>query len=118
MKSTTLIMVSCVLMFFILNHVKEYHFSDKKIIEVNGKVCTRRQVFEKNCGENGNRTCIRGFNDIKKYPFSCECSLVVPTESRRVFAYVNFQSLPAKIPYSLITSIALLLCIREIIKYT
>ncbi|KAH0855099.1 hypothetical protein HID58_020511 [Brassica napus] len=71
--STTLIMVSCVLMFFILNHVKE----------VNGKVCTKRQVFEKNCGENGNRTCIRGFNDIKSTPSLA--SLEVPTESRRVY---------------------------------
>ncbi|KAF8103696.1 hypothetical protein N665_0186s0064 [Sinapis alba] len=74
MKCNTLIMVSCVFTFFILNHVNE----------VNGKVCRRRQIFKRNCGEDGNKTCIRGFNKIKKYPFSCECSLEVPTESRRV----------------------------------
>ena len=54
---------------------------------------------------------------LKSTPFLASVALKYQPKAD-VSAYVNFQSLPAKIPYSLITSIALLLCIREIIKYT
>ncbi|EOA31856.1 hypothetical protein CARUB_v10015083mg [Capsella rubella] len=80
MKSSTWIIVSCVLMFCVLNHVKEVKSLEKKV----NKVCIRAQVFEQNCGWDGNKTCIAGFNKIKRYPFSCECTIYVEANSRRL----------------------------------
>ncbi|XP_019099101.1 PREDICTED: defensin-like protein 229 [Camelina sativa] len=77
MKSSTLFMVSC-----ILNHVKEVKSVENKGKKVR-KVCTKAQIFKENCGMDGNKTCIKGFNKIKEYPFHCDCELHVPTESRR-----------------------------------
>ncbi|EOA31915.1 hypothetical protein CARUB_v10015145mg [Capsella rubella] len=82
MKSSTLFMFSCLLMFCVLNHVKQVRsgVSSTKA----KKVCTKSQVFEKNCGLDGNKTCIKGFNKIKQYPFHCDCDLYIPTESKRL----------------------------------
>lgn len=48
------------------------------------KVCTKAQIFGENCEWDGNKTCIKGFNEILEYPFQCECTLLRPTESRHV----------------------------------
>ncbi|CAL9221298.1 unnamed protein product [Arabidopsis halleri] len=81
MKSTTLFMVSCVLMFCVLSHVREVKSVAPKRVK---KVCEKSQVFKQNCGWNGNKTCIRGFNKIKEYPFHCECGIYDELNSRRV----------------------------------
>ncbi|CAH2053411.1 unnamed protein product [Thlaspi arvense] len=80
MKSSTLFMVSCVLTFFILNHVKEV--KTEMIDGVN--VCVYALIFENNCGWDGRETCIKGFNAMGEYPYDCECSLLDPGESKRV----------------------------------
>lgn len=49
---------------------------------------------------------------LKSTPFLASVALKYQPKAD-VSAYVNFQSLPVKITYSLITSISLLLCIRE-----
>ncbi|XP_019092629.1 PREDICTED: defensin-like protein 229 [Camelina sativa] len=77
MKSSTLLMVFFVLMFCVLNHVKE-------VRSLENKVCIKSQVFEQNCGWDGNKVCIKGFNKIKEYPFSCECSIYDVANSRRL----------------------------------
>ncbi|KAF2543156.1 hypothetical protein F2Q68_00032381, partial [Brassica cretica] len=48
------------------------------------KVCTKAHVFEQNCGWDGNKTCIKGFNKILEYPFHCECDIYDAAESRRI----------------------------------
>ncbi|XP_056866847.1 defensin-like protein 229 [Raphanus sativus] len=84
MKSTTLIMVFCILVFFILNNVNE----------VNAKVCIKSQDFEQNCGWDGNKTCIRGFNKINKFPISCECTHKNPTVSSKRTCKCKFPKSP------------------------
>ncbi|KAG7577696.1 Plant self-incompatibility response [Arabidopsis thaliana x Arabidopsis arenosa] len=81
MKSTTLFMVSCVFMFYVLSHVREVKSVAPKRVK---KVCEKSQVFKQNCGWNGNKTCIRGFNKIKEYPFHCECGIYDELNSRRL----------------------------------
>ncbi|CAA0407862.1 Defensin-like protein 229 [Arabidopsis thaliana] len=83
MKSTTLFMVSCVLIFCVLSHVREVKSVENKAKRVK-KVCEKAQVFEQNCGWDGNKTCIRGFNKIKEYPFHCECGIYDAPNSRRI----------------------------------
>ncbi|EOA32027.1 hypothetical protein CARUB_v10015271mg [Capsella rubella] len=78
MKSFTWFMVSCILMYCVLNHVKEVKSVEENV------VCIKSQVFEQNCGWDGNKTCIKGFNKIKEYPFSCECSIYDVDNSRRL----------------------------------
>ncbi|CAH2078512.1 unnamed protein product [Thlaspi arvense] len=80
MKIFPSFMVSCVLMFCILNHVKEV-----KSEVINGKkVCVYAQIFDQNCGWDGRKTCIKDFNSMGEHPFDCECSLFEPGEGRRV----------------------------------
>ncbi|CAG7889904.1 hypothetical protein BRARA_A02951 [Brassica rapa] len=78
-KFSTLFMVYCVLSFFLLVYVKEV-----KTLEIKAKVCTKAHVFEQNCGWDGNKTCIKGFNKILEYPFHCECDIYDAAESRRI----------------------------------
>ncbi|XP_019096808.1 PREDICTED: defensin-like protein 229 [Camelina sativa] len=83
MKSSTLFMVSCILIASIYQlfiYMKSVENKGKKV----RKVCTKAQIFKENCGMDGNKTCIKGFNKIKEYPFHCDCELHVRTESRRV----------------------------------
>ncbi|CAN6919775.1 unnamed protein product [Brassica oleracea] len=78
-KFSTLFMVYCVLSFFLLVYVKEV-----KTLEIKAKVCTKAHVFEQNCGWDGNKTCIKGFNKILEYPFRCECDIYDAAQSRRI----------------------------------
>ncbi|XP_019088096.1 PREDICTED: putative defensin-like protein 234 [Camelina sativa] len=69
MRSVTLFLVSCVLMSFILGHVKEVEAELNPMDQ-----CGRKDIFLGGCGSDGNKTCINDF--VKKgrgQPSSCEC---------------------------------------------
>ncbi|CAH2078299.1 unnamed protein product [Thlaspi arvense] len=72
MRSATLFLVSCILMSFVLNQVKEVEGG----VNPMGNLCDRKDIFVGGCGSNGSKTCINDF--VKKggesnKPASCEC---------------------------------------------
>ncbi|ESQ55145.1 hypothetical protein EUTSA_v10026978mg [Eutrema salsugineum] len=71
MRSATLFLFSCILMSFILNHVKEVEGGLTPM-----ELCGRKDIFIGGCSQDGNNTCINDF--VKKggdanRPSSCEC---------------------------------------------
>ncbi|CAH2078300.1 unnamed protein product [Thlaspi arvense] len=70
MRSATLFLVSCILMSFVLNQVKDV---EGGVIPMSD----RKDIFAGGCGSNGSKTCINDF--VKKggasnRPASCQCN--------------------------------------------
>ncbi|KAF8101399.1 hypothetical protein N665_0206s0075 [Sinapis alba] len=71
MRSSTIFLVSCILMSFVLNNVKVN--AEARFTPV-GSLCGRKEIFVGRCGLDGNNMCIEDF--LKKEgdrPYSCEC---------------------------------------------
>lgn len=122
MKFTTLIMVSFLLVFFILNDVNGawyvifffwfwlvitrqrkriwytielfYIYWWYEITEVNAKVCIKSKNYDENCGWDGNKTCIRRFKKINKHPTSCECTHENPNVNSKSICKCKFPKSP------------------------
>ncbi|CAF2149106.1 hypothetical protein BRARA_A01228 [Brassica rapa] len=72
MRSATVFMVSCILMFFVLIHVKDVEAG----LTPMGSLCGQKDIFIGRCGRDGSETCINDF--VKKggdgnRPYSCKC---------------------------------------------
>ncbi|CAL9214946.1 unnamed protein product [Arabidopsis halleri] len=75
MKSATLFMVCCLLMFFVMNNIKEVetvHVEQAGVCEFTGE-------FPGKCGNDGRKTCIEAMNKNGGTPLKrnknlrCEC---------------------------------------------
>ncbi|CAF2026477.1 putative defensin-like protein 234 [Brassica napus] len=72
MRSASIFLVSCILIFFIMNNVKDVEAG----LTPMDNQCGRKDIFVGGCGPDGNKTCINDF--VKKggegnRPSSCEC---------------------------------------------
>ncbi|KAF8047174.1 hypothetical protein N665_3162s0001 [Sinapis alba] len=72
MRSASIFLVSCILMSFVLNNIKDVEAG----LTPMDNQCGRKDIFVGGCGPDGNKTCINDF--IKKggagnTPSSCEC---------------------------------------------
>ncbi|CAH2078301.1 unnamed protein product [Thlaspi arvense] len=72
MRSATLFLVSCILMSFVLNQVKEV----EGVGTSNGRPGFQKAIFKGPCGSNGSKTCINDFvkeGGESDRPTSCSC---------------------------------------------
>ncbi|CAL9226385.1 unnamed protein product [Arabidopsis halleri] len=73
MRSATLVLVSCVLMSFILSHVREVEAGFDPMA---ANLRVRKDIFIGGCGGDGNKTCMKDFvkkGGLMNKPISCEC---------------------------------------------